>query len=46
MNGWKLLFDDPVDWPRVLTSVGVLGAHCVASFTAVHVIMRRKDILT
>lgn len=46
MNGWKLLFDDPVDWSRVLTSVGVLGAHCVASFTAVQVIMRRKDILT
>jgi ABC-2 type transport system permease protein len=46
MNGWKLLFDDPVDWPRVLTSTAVLLAHCVASFTAVQVIMRRKDILT
>jgi ABC-2 type transport system permease protein len=46
MNGWKLLFDDPVDWPRVLTSTAVLLAHCVASFTAVQVIIRRKDILT
>jgi ABC-2 type transport system permease protein len=46
MNGWKFLFDDPVNWSRVLTSAGVLLAHVVGCFTATQIIMRRKDILT
>lgn len=46
MNGWKFLFDDPVDWSRVITSGSVLLAHIVGCFTATQIIMRRKDILT
>ncbi len=46
MTGWKLLFDDPVPWPRVFTSASILFAHMAACFIAAHVIMQRKDILT
>ncbi len=46
MNGWKFLFDDPVDWSRVITSGSVLLAHVVGCFTTTQIIMRRKDILT
>lgn len=46
MNGWKLLFDDPVDWSRVITSASVLAGHIAACLVATVVIIQRKDILT
>ncbi len=46
MNGWKFLFDNPVNWNKVGVSASVLLSHIVACYTATQIIMRRKDILT
>ncbi len=46
MNGWKLFFDDPINWQRVTTSFSVLLLHIVGCFVATHIVIRRKDILT
>lgn len=46
MTAWRYLFDDPVDWSRITTSVSVLAGHVVVCFTAAQIIMHRKDILT
>ncbi|MBK7186512.1 MAG: ABC transporter permease subunit [Ignavibacteria bacterium] len=46
MNGWKFLFDDPVNWTKVSISAGVLLTHIIGCYTATQIIMRRKDILT
>jgi len=46
MNGWKLLFDDPVDWSRVATSASVLAGHMAVCYGAALIIVNRKDILT
>ena len=46
MNGWKLFFDDPINWQRVATSFSVLLLHIVGCFVATHIVIRRKDILT
>lgn len=44
--GWRLMFDDPVDWPRVASSAGILAAHIAALFTAAAVAFTRKDVLS
>ncbi|MCU0330845.1 MAG: ABC transporter permease subunit [Candidatus Kapabacteria bacterium] len=46
MNGWRYLFDDPVNWSKLITSASVLVAHIAACFTATMIILKRKDILT
>lgn len=46
MIAWRNMFDDPVPWTKVYTSIGVLSAHIVACFVATQIIIRRKDILT
>ena len=46
MNGWKLFFDDPINWQRVATSFSVLLLHIVGCFVVTHIVIRRKDILT
>lgn len=46
MNGWKLFFDDPINWQRVATSFSVLLLHIVGCFVTTHIVIRRKDILT
>lgn len=46
MTGWRFLFDDPVPWPRIITSGSILLGHIVACYLAALFILRRKDILT
>lgn len=46
MAGWRHVFDQDVDWSRVLTSTAVLTGHILACLVAAHIIIRRKDILT
>lgn len=46
MLGWKGFFDDPVHYPAVLRSAGVLLLHIVLLFSATVYIFRRKDILS
>ena len=46
MQGWKVLFDDPVNWADVATNAGVLLAHIIACYGGALWIIKRKDILT
>ncbi|MCM5529576.1 ABC transporter permease [Parasegetibacter sp. NRK P23] len=46
MLGWKGFFDDPVHYPAVLRSAGVLLLHIVLLFGATVYIFKRKDILS
>lgn len=46
MLGWKGFFDDPVHYPAVLRSAGVLLLHIVLLFSATVYIFKRKDILS
>jgi len=46
MNSWRLLFDDPVDIPKILQSVLILAAHIVFFFGASVYVFHKKDILT
>lgn len=46
MTGWRFLFDDPVPWPRIITSGSILLGHIIACYLAALFILRRKDILT
>lgn len=46
MLGWKGFFDDPVHYPAVLRSAGVLLLHIILLFSATVYIFRRKDILS
>lgn len=44
--GWRLFFDDPVDWSRIWTSAGILTVHIAAFFMAAVIGFTRKDILS
>ena len=46
MQGWKALFDDPVNWSTVSTSASVLLAHIVGCYGGALWIIKRKDILS
>lgn len=46
MNGWRLLFDNPVDWPRVISSASVLLAHILTCFFGALWVMNKKDVLS
>ncbi|RYG06406.1 MAG: hypothetical protein EOO02_00715 [Chitinophagaceae bacterium] len=46
MLGWKGFFDDPVNYPSVLKSAGILLLHIVGFVGAAIVIFKRKDVLS
>lgn len=46
ISSWQLFFDDPIDMPEILKSIGVLALHVVLFFGATLIIFKRKDILT
>jgi ABC-2 type transport system permease protein len=46
LNVWQKVFEDPVPWQSIATSMGVLGAYSLGFVIAAWVIFRRKDILT
>ncbi len=46
ISSWQLFFDNPVDIPELLKSVGILILHIVLFFGATIIIFKRKDILT
>ena len=46
MNVWQKVFEDPVPWDSIGSSVAVLGAYSFGFVFAAWLIFRRKDILT
>lgn len=44
--GWRLFFDDPIDWAQVWTSAGILVFHILAFFSIAAAGFIRKDILS
>lgn len=46
MNGWRLFFDDPVDYTRVMKDILVLAAHVIGFYGLALFLFKRKDILT
>lgn len=46
ISSWQLFFDDPIDRPEILKSIGILTLHVVLFFGATLIIFKRKDILT
>lgn len=46
ISSWQLFFDDPIDIPEILKSIGVLALHIVLFFGAALIIFKKKDILT
>lgn len=46
ISSWQLFFDDPIDIPEILKSIGVLALHIVLFFGASLIIFKKKDILT
>ncbi len=46
MLGWKGFFDDPVNFPSVLKSAGILLLHIIGFVSAAVIIFRRKDVLS
>lgn len=46
ISSWQLFFDDPIDIPEILKSIGILTLHVVLFFGATLIIFKRKDILT
>jgi ABC-2 type transport system permease protein len=46
MLGWKGFFDDPVNFPSVLKSAGILLLHIIGFVAAAIFIFRRKDVLS
>ncbi|RYF96583.1 MAG: hypothetical protein EOO00_02335 [Chitinophagaceae bacterium] len=46
MLGWKGFFDDPVNFPSVLKSAGILLLHIIGFVTAAIFIFKRKDVLS
>jgi ABC-2 type transport system permease protein len=46
ISSWQLFFDDPIDMPEILKSIGVLALHVVLFFGTTLIIFKRKDILT
>jgi ABC-2 type transport system permease protein len=46
LNVWQKIFEDPIQWQSIGTSVGVLGVYSLGFVIAAWVIFSRKDILT
>ena len=46
MSSWRLFFDDPIDFTKILESTLILVGHIVAFFGATIYIFNKKDILT
>lgn len=46
MNVWQKVFEDPIPWDSIWTSLAVLGSYSLAFVVAAWFIFRRKDILT
>ncbi len=46
ISSWQLFFDNPVDMPELLKSIGILILHIAMFFGATIIIFKRKDILT
>ncbi|MGQ9798873.1 MAG: ABC transporter permease [Ignavibacterium sp.] len=46
ISSWQLFFDDPIDIPEILKSIGILTLHVVLFFGATLIIFERKDIHT
>jgi ABC-2 type transport system permease protein len=46
MLGWKGFFDDPVYYPGVFRSAGILVLHIVIFVSAAVVVFKRKDVLS
>lgn len=46
MDKWRLFFDDPVDYGRILKSAGILFIHIVGFYFITFWIFKKKDILS
>ncbi|MHB1686782.1 MAG: ABC transporter permease [Ignavibacteriaceae bacterium] len=46
MNGWRLFFDDPVDYKEIIKDSLILLAHIIVFFGSAAFIFQKKDILT
>ncbi len=46
MLGWKGFFDDPVNYPAIIKSAGILVIHIIGFVGAAVMVFRRKDVLT
>jgi ABC-2 type transport system permease protein len=46
MSSWRLFFDDPIDFSKILESTLILVGHIVAFFGATVYIFYKKDILS
>jgi ABC-2 type transport system permease protein len=46
MSSWRLFFDDPIDFSKILESTFILSGHILAFFGATIYIFYKKDILT
>jgi len=46
MLSWRLFFDDPIDFSKVIESVLILLAHVIIFFGAAVFIFKKKDILS
>jgi ABC-2 type transport system permease protein len=46
MNVWQKIFEDPIPWQSIGTSIAALGGYSFAFVLAAWIIFRRKDILT
>jgi ABC-2 type transport system permease protein len=46
MSSWRLFFDDPIDFPKILESTLILVGHIAVFFGATIYIFYKKDILT
>ena len=46
MDEWRLFFDDPVDYSRILNSAAILTAHIIGLYFLTLWIFKKKDILS
>ncbi len=46
LNVWMQIFEDPIPWDTIGTSMGVLGAYSLGFVVIAWLIFRRKDILS
>lgn len=46
ISSWQLFFNDPIDIPVILKSIGILTLHIVLFFGTTLIIFKKKDILT
>jgi ABC-2 type transport system permease protein len=46
MLGWKGFLDDPINYPGVLKSAGILALHIAVFVSAAILIFKKKDVLS